>query len=84
MEIERAPLITALLLEPFTLLWGKVAVASIKVEGGPISRALGGVAANAGAWSTLTEAMGGGHTQERRSRERGSNFQGLIADEGAY
>ena len=86
-EIERAPLIIALLLEPFTLLCNKVAVASIAVEGGPINApwaAMPLIREHAAyIEAKMTKAVGGGQTQECRSRERISNIQGLIDDEGA-
>ena len=86
-EIERARLITAFLLEPFTLLCGKVTVASIKIEGGPIHApwaALPLMRAHAAyVEATMTGAVEGGRAQGCRSRERVSNLRLLIDDEKA-
>ena len=86
-EIERAPLITALLLEPFTLLRDKVRVASIKIEGGPLHAPWAAMPLMrehaAYIEATMTGAQHAGHAQEYRSRERISNLRGLVDDEGA-
>lgn len=86
-EIERAPLITALLLEPFTVLRGKVSRASVKIEGGPLHApwaAMPLMREYAGyVEGIMTGARGGGHGQERRSRERLLNLGRLVDDEGA-
>ena len=86
-EIERAPLITALLLEPFTLLCGKVTVASVKIAGGPIHAPWAAMPLMrehaAYVEAKMTETVSDGHTQECRSRERVSNLRDLIDDEGA-